>query len=66
MDKTSPENKKCCKCGKPFECLHNADCWCMNYIISPENLKKIKETFSDCLCPACLSEFSTGRKKPVC
>jgi len=63
MEKHDPKIKNCSKCGKTFECLHTADCWCMEYDISPENLKLLQETFSDCLCPDCLEGYSTGKKK---
>jgi hypothetical protein len=63
MEKNSPEIKACSKCGKSFECLHSTECWCMDYEISPENLKLIKETYSDCLCPKCLSTYKVKETK---
>jgi hypothetical protein len=57
-------NKVCAKCGASFTCSHSADCWCMSYIIPPEKLKELKEKYSDCLCPDCLKEYSTGLRNP--
>jgi hypothetical protein len=63
MEKQEAITKNCSKCGITFECLHTIDCWCMDYEISQENLKKIKETYADCLCPECLEAYSSGKKK---
>jgi ribosomal protein L34E len=57
-----PEKKSCARCGVNFECLHNEKCWCLTYEISIENLKKLQETYKNCLCPSCLSLY--GSKKP--
>jgi ribosomal protein L34E len=62
MEKIVPKIKNCSKCGKAFECLHNKDCWCMDYVISPENLQKIQETYADCLCSECLKGYATAIK----
>jgi hypothetical protein len=66
MDLAKPKIKNCSKCGKSFECLHNAECWCMDYKISPANMKLVQETYSDCLCPDCLKEYSVGKKNKSC
>ena len=58
--------KRCPKCGSEFECLHTAECWCMDYQISPQNLELIKQTFSDCLCPECLAGYSINKKPNKC
>lgn len=58
-----PETKHCSQCGKAFTCTHNADCWCMEYTLSPENLDKIRKKFTDCLCPECLSQYAQDNKK---
>ncbi len=58
--------KTCPRCGKEFECLHNQDCWCMDYKISPENLELIKKTYPDCLCPDCLASYSQNKKVKLC
>ncbi len=34
----------------------------MDYIITPENLKKLNEKFKNCLCPECLEAYSSGRR----
>jgi ribosomal protein L34E len=58
--------KSCPKCGKKFECLHTAECWCMDYQISPDKLELLKRTYPDCLCPECLAEYSTNHKPKRC
>ena len=50
--------KTCPKCGKKFECTHDANCWCMTLVITPQNLKRLKAEYSDCLCEECLKEYS--------
>lgn len=50
--------KTCPKCGKKFECTHDAHCWCMTLVITPENLKRLKSEYSDCLCEECLKGYS--------
>ena len=49
--------KVCEKCGYKFECLHNKNCWCNNLKITKELGLYLKETYKDCLCKKCLSEF---------
>jgi hypothetical protein len=55
---TKPDFKTCPRCGKQFECLHAAGCWCFDYTISLENQKKLKEEFDNCLCPECLPLYA--------
>lgn len=59
--------KTCPNCGKVFECKHNKDCFCMHYTISKENLTKISEKFTDCLCEECLKNYAEERmiNKPL-
>lgn len=57
----NPEFKICPKCGKAFECLHNENCWCLGYEVSPENLEILRKEYENCLCPDCLSDY--GKKK---
>jgi hypothetical protein len=67
MEKHAPSEKatvkSCAKCGTAFECLHNADCWCMNITLTQENLNFLKENFADCLCPSCLDSFAEKHDK---
>ncbi len=51
--------KICPVCGKTFECSNTNVCWCTSFEISLENLEKLRKSFDDCLCPACLSGYST-------
>lgn len=50
--------KICPNCGKEFECKHNKDCFCMQYIITKENLAKMREKFDNCLCENCLTLYT--------
>jgi 7,8-dihydroneopterin aldolase/epimerase/oxygenase len=49
--------KTCPACNKQFVCLHNADCWCMNYKLSKEQLDLLKEKYSDCICEQCMKKL---------
>ena len=51
------KTKNCAQCGAEFQCLHNAECWCMSVKISKENLKLLQEKFDNCLCPECLKTY---------
>ncbi len=50
--------KNCPSCGKDFICLHNANCWCMNYKLSKEQLDMLKSKYSDCICEDCMKKLS--------
>ena len=49
--------KTCPSCNKEFICLHNADCWCMNYKLSEEQLTMLKNKYADCICEDCMKEL---------
>ncbi len=57
MKKQSPETKTCPECGAKFECTHDANCWCMSFVIPEDNLEIIKQKYSSCLCPKCLDIY---------
>jgi hypothetical protein len=51
--------KKCSKCSTQFECGADVGkCWCMDFKLKPDVLNKLKEEFSNCLCPQCLKEYA--------
>ncbi|MBR1626396.1 MAG: cysteine-rich CWC family protein [Bacteroidales bacterium] len=50
--------KICPQCGKEFICKHDSECFCMRYSINKDNLKILKEKFSDCLCENCLKQYA--------
>ena len=52
--------KICPECGKEFECTHDIGCFCGNYTVSEENLKLLKEKYSDCLCEDCLKQYDVN------
>lgn len=55
---STPKIKTCPACKKQFECLHNADCWCMNYKLSKEQLDMLRAKYNDCICEECMRLFS--------
>ena len=55
--------KKCSKCETAFECCNEQrGCWCESLTIAPETLKKLENTYDNCLCPNCLKDYSL---KPI-
>jgi hypothetical protein len=51
--------KNCSKCSTQFECGADVGkCWCMDLKVKPEVLSKLKEEFSNCLCPECLKDYA--------
>jgi len=51
--------KKCPKCGVAFKCLGEEDCWCESYQILQKDFLHITQNYNDCLCPACLKEYTS-------
>ncbi len=49
---------KCPRCGREFVCKHDETCFCTKYVLSEENKKGIRSTWSECLCEDCLKEFA--------
>lgn len=56
-------SKSCEHCGDSFECSANQDssCWCMKYDLNADNLRKLREKFSDCLCEKCLLALAQAK-----
>lgn len=53
--------KSCSRCKTEFVCQNETQgCWCENYIIPEETLKKLKQDFENCLCENCLKEYSVA------
>ncbi len=52
-------NKSCPRCGKKFNCTGEEDCWCEGYNILQKDFIRITQDFNDCLCPDCLSEYTS-------
>jgi hypothetical protein len=48
------KEKRCSKCGAAFDCGGLFGCWCRDVNLTEETLKKLRDLYSDCLCPACL------------
>jgi len=50
-------NKTCPRCGYPFSCTMDIECWCMVTDI-PEIVKKhMANHYKDCLCSDCIYEL---------
>lgn len=49
--------KKCQKCGSEFRCEGDKDCWCEEVPLHRARMVEILESFSDCICPACMKSF---------
>ncbi|KAF0198347.1 MAG: hypothetical protein FD166_1400 [Bacteroidetes bacterium] len=58
-----PTQKICPRCGRTFGCLHAEGCWCFDFVISPENTEKLKNTYNNCLCPECLPLYGVKKTK---
>ena len=48
----------CPRCGDGFDC-QSGNCWCDNIALRPATLKWLGRSYEGCLCPSCLSEFTT-------
>ncbi len=49
--------KKCKKCGDPFTCEGDHDCWCEKVQIHKKEMTEIMSLYTDCLCPECLKAY---------
>lgn len=54
----APQNKTCPVCGASFQCMGEEDCWCESYQILQKDFLRIAQRYDDCLCPACLKEYT--------
>jgi hypothetical protein len=54
------DTKVCPRCNRNFECNNNniLKCACAQVPLSATVRQLIAEQYKDCLCPACLIEFS--------
>ena len=59
QESVQAKTKTCDKCGGTFQC-HAQACWCNQVQLSDATLKWLARTYSDCLCPQCLHEFSVA------
>lgn len=48
--------KSCPRCGKSFECVHSANCWCATITLDDATRTKLKQ-YNDCLCKECLIQI---------
>ncbi len=49
---------KCPRCGKPFICYKDENCWCHDLRVHPKTRESIKQEFKGCLCKECLSFYA--------
>ncbi|MFT3825753.1 MAG: cysteine-rich CWC family protein [Chitinophagaceae bacterium] len=56
------EEKKCSRCGKPFECKvgNVTQCHCSNIDLTDEQRSFIAQRYQDCLCHQCLLDLKQG------
>ena len=54
--------KYCPKCGELFDCYCESHrrCWCFEVKLTQDTLNHLASSYSNCLCPKCLNEFSSG------
>jgi hypothetical protein len=60
--------KICSKCATPFGCQNETrGCWCEDLTLGPETLAQLRQSFDNCLCPACLARYeeAQGEEYPV-
>jgi hypothetical protein len=55
-----PRKLSCARCGTPFECALDGDCWCA---AEPYKLPMPSGATEDCLCPACLRQAAALQRK---
>ncbi len=48
----------CPRCGKPFICYNDDNCWCKDVQIHPKTQQTISQQYSGCLCGECLSFYA--------
>lgn len=56
--------KVCECCGRSFECGQYG-CWCGTIGITERQMDWIEQSFSDCLCPDCLTKVVNGEAGPA-
>ncbi len=49
---------KCPRCGKPFICYKDENCWCHDLRVHPKTRDSIQQEYKGCLCKQCLSFYA--------
>jgi len=57
------KEKRCSKCGLPFDCGGLFGCWCWRVKLDAEARATLRQQYADCLCPACLEQIA--QQSPV-
>jgi hypothetical protein len=52
------KEKRCAKCGRPFDCGGLLGCWCRDIKLDASKLAALRQQYTDCLCPACLESYA--------
>lgn len=61
-----PAARTCEACGQPFTCGASlTGCWCQQVELTPAVRQELRERYHDCLCPACLAQFSAKAEPPA-
>lgn len=56
--------KSCSKCNVTFQCgCDKQGCWCEGLMVEKNTLEQLKVEFDNCLCPACLEQYSVKDSK---
>jgi len=58
QDARKPRKLSCARCGTPFACALDGDCWCAAEIYK---LPMPTAAAEDCVCPACLRKAATAQ-----
>lgn len=48
----------CPRCGSPFICYNDENCWCQNIAIHSATRESLTEKYKGCLCNNCLAEYA--------
>lgn len=48
----------CPRCGSPFICYNDDNCWCKDVKLHPGTLASIQQKYQGCLCNSCLAFYA--------
>ncbi len=49
---------QCPRCGRPFICYNDENCWCQQEQVLPQTQGVLRQKYKGCLCQNCLKEFA--------
>jgi hypothetical protein len=59
------KEKRCSKCGAAFDCGGLFGCWCRDITLTEAQLAALRQSYVDCLCPACLKAVAESAAIPA-